>query len=117
MIVNVNVQIMYNLVLIFHVIVSVTLVALVLLQQGKGAEAGAAFGSGASQSVFGSSGSGSFITRVTAITAACFFITSITLTKLALMDNASVNTLNKMAQSIQSNVPVTNIPGQDKEKK
>ena len=101
---------MYSLILIFHIIVSIVLVALVLLQQGKGAEVGAAFGSGASQSVFGSSGSGSFITRLTAIAAACFFAISITLTKLALVDKAAANKFNPVVvQPIKSTKqPATN---------
>ncbi len=67
---------MESIVLIVHVVLAVALVALVLLQQGKGAEAGAAFGSGASQTMFGSQGTGSFLGRVTAIIAAGIFATS-----------------------------------------
>lgn len=65
--------------LIIHILVSVSLVVLVLIQRGKGADIGAAFGSGASQTVFGARGSGSFLTRTTGILAAAFFITSLTL--------------------------------------
>jgi preprotein translocase subunit SecG len=68
---------------IFHVLISVTLIGLVLLQQGKGAEAGASFGSGASQTVFGSQGSGSFLFKLTACFALIFFVTSLTLGYLA----------------------------------
>lgn len=67
---------------IIHVVIAATLIVLVLLQQGKGADAGAAFGSGASATVFGSSGAGSFMTRTTAILAAAFFIISLTLAYL-----------------------------------
>lgn len=70
---------MQTVLLIVHLLASVTLIALVLLQQGKGADMGAAFGSGASSTVFGARGSGSFLTRSTAILAAIFFITSISL--------------------------------------
>lgn len=70
---------METLVVIVHVIVAIAIVGLVLLQQGKGADAGAAFGSGASQTVFGSAGSGNFLTRSTSIAATIFFITSLTL--------------------------------------
>lgn len=72
-----------NIVLVLHVIIAVALVALVLLQQGKGADAGAAFGAGASGTVFGSKGSSSFLTRATGILATFFFITSLTLFVLA----------------------------------
>lgn len=70
---------METLVVVVHVIVAIAIVGLVLLQQGKGADAGAAFGSGASQTVFGSSGSGNFLTRSTTIAAIVFFATSLTL--------------------------------------
>jgi len=69
-------------ILIIHVLVSVSLVVLVLIQRGKGADIGAAFGSGASQTVFGARGSGSFLTRTTGILAAMFFITSLSLAYL-----------------------------------
>jgi preprotein translocase subunit SecG len=59
-----------------HVLIAIALVALVLLQQGKGADAGASFGGGSSQTVFGSAGSGNFMTRMTAILATLFFVTS-----------------------------------------
>lgn len=70
---------MYEVVSIIHVLVCVALIGLVLIQQGKGAEAGAAFGSGASATIFGSRGSASFLTRITAILATLFFVTSLTL--------------------------------------
>ena len=64
---------------VLHLLTAVALVVLVLLQQGKGADAGAAFGSGSSGTVFGSQGSASFLTRATAILAALFFICSLAL--------------------------------------
>lgn len=70
---------METLVVVVHVIAAIAIIALVLLQQGKGADAGAAFGSGASQTVFGSAGSGNFLTRSTTIAAIIFFATSLTL--------------------------------------
>lgn len=70
---------METVILIVHVLAAIGVVAMVLLQQGKGADMGAAFGSGASSTVFGSQGSSSFITRGTAILATVFFITSLTL--------------------------------------
>jgi preprotein translocase subunit SecG len=74
---------MYQLVLIIHVLAAVCIIALVLVQQGKGATMGAAFGSGASQTVFGSRGSGSFLLKVTIGFAVVFFATSITLNHMA----------------------------------
>ena len=70
-------------VLIIHVLATVSLVVLVLLQQGKGADLGTAFGSGASNTVFGSVGSASFLTKLTAGLAMVFFVTSLTLAYLA----------------------------------
>jgi len=64
---------METIVVIVHVIVAIAIVGLVLLQQGKGADAGASFGAGASQTVFGSSGSGNFLVRATTVAATLFF--------------------------------------------
>ena len=80
---------MYELVLIIHVILCCALVGMVLIQQGKGSEVGAAFGGGASQTVFGGQGAGSFITRVTAILAASFFATSLSLSYIAVQSSKS----------------------------
>lgn len=74
---------MYQFILLIHVFIAVFVIALVLVQQGKGATMGAAFGSGASQTVFGSRGSGSFLFRVTITLALIFFITSVGLNYLA----------------------------------
>lgn len=74
---------MYQLVLIIHVLAAVCIVGLVLIQQGKGAAMGAAFGAGASQTVFGSRGSGSFLLKVTIGLAIAFFGTSIVLNNMA----------------------------------
>jgi preprotein translocase subunit SecG len=70
---------MHSVLLILHIVVAVALASLVLIQHGKGADAGAAFGSGASATVFGASGSANFLTRASAILAAVFFITSLSL--------------------------------------
>jgi len=70
-------------VLVVHVLVSVGLVGIVLLQQGKGADAGASFGGGASQTVFGSQGSGNFMTKSTSLLAFVFFATSFSLAVFA----------------------------------
>jgi preprotein translocase subunit SecG len=70
---------MQELVFIIHVLSVVSLIGLVLVQHGKGADMGAAFGSGASNTMFGSTGSISFFAKLTAIIAAIFFATSITL--------------------------------------
>jgi len=70
-------------VLITHTLIALGIIALVLLQRGKGADAGAAFGAGASGTVFGARGSGSFFSRATAILATAFFASSLTLAYLS----------------------------------
>ena len=71
---------METLVWIVHVLTAVVLIGLVLMQHGKGADMGAAFGSGSAGSLFGSSGSANFLSRSTAVAATIFFITSLLLT-------------------------------------
>lgn len=68
---------MYSILMVIHVIVAVLLIGLILIQQGKGAQTGASFGTGASQTVFGSQGSSGFIGRATAILATIFFLSNL----------------------------------------
>ena len=70
---------MENIILIIHFIIAILIIGFVLIQQGKGAEAGASFGAGESQTVFGSSGSWNFFSKITAVLATLFFVTSVTL--------------------------------------
>ena len=74
---------MQTFVLIIHVLAALGVIGLVLLQHGKGADMGAAFGSGSAGSLFGSSGSANFLSRTTGILAAVFFMTSLGLTVLS----------------------------------
>lgn len=74
---------MQQLIFIIHILAAISLIVLVLVQHGKGADAGAAFGSGASQTMFGSIGSMPFLIKVTASIAAIFFATSLVLGYLA----------------------------------
>jgi len=74
---------MEQIILIAHILFALGIVGFVMMQQGKGADAGASFGSGASQTVFGSQGSGNFLSRSTAILATAFFITSLGLAVVA----------------------------------
>jgi len=74
---------METILIVLHLLLSLGLVALILLQHGKGADAGAAFGSGASATVFGARGAASFLSRTTAILAALFFLTSMALAYFA----------------------------------
>jgi preprotein translocase subunit SecG len=92
---------MNQFILLIHVFASIFIIALVLVQQGKGATVGAAFGSGASQTVFGSRGSGSFLFRVTMSMIAIFFITSIGLNYLS---------VRKYKQEQTVTLPVVPVP-------
>jgi preprotein translocase subunit SecG len=68
---------MYQVIIVIHVLLGVGIIGLILMQQGKGADAGAAFGTGSAGSVFGAQGAASFLSRATAILATLFFITSL----------------------------------------
>ncbi len=70
---------MHTFIIVLHVMAALAVIGLVLVQHGKGADMGAAFGSGASQTLFGSRGSANFLTRLTAGLATTFFITSLAL--------------------------------------
>ena len=72
-------NVLFSVVLVVHLISALSVIGLVLVQHGKGADMGAAFGSGASGSLFGSTGSANFLSRTTAICATVFFITSLSL--------------------------------------
>jgi preprotein translocase subunit SecG len=77
---------MFSFLLVIQVLVSISIIALVMLQHGKGADMGAAFGSGSSGTVFGARGSGSFLTRTTGILAAVFFINCLLIASPLLRD-------------------------------
>lgn len=68
---------MYQVIIVIHILLGLSIIGLILMQQGKGADAGAAFGTGSSGSVFGAQGAASFLSRTTAILATMFFITSL----------------------------------------
>jgi len=96
---------MYPFILMIHVITVACLIVLVLVQQGKGAVTGAAFGSGASQTVFGSRGSGSFLFKVTIGFALVFFSTSIALDYLASVSVKQTSPISTVAD-LPVNIPV-----------
>jgi preprotein translocase subunit SecG len=86
-----------TIVLIAHTVIALLIIVLVLLQRGKGADAGAAFGSGASATVFGSQGSSNFFSRTTAILAASFFVSSLS---LAYLSSQQADTPDSLVESI-----------------
>ncbi|QIK39084.1 preprotein translocase subunit SecG [Caldichromatium japonicum] len=100
---------------ILQVLLSVALIALILIQHGRGADAGAAFGSGASATVFGARGSGSFLSRLTAILATLFFLTSMGLAYYAARTGNAPGLMDKI--EIPQSLPDTPVkavaPGAD----
>ena len=72
-----------QLILVLHILIALAIVALILLQQGKGADMGASFGAGGSQTLFGPTGGGNVLTQATAILATLFFVTSFGLAIIA----------------------------------
>ncbi len=106
---------MESLIIIVHVIAAIALTVLVLLQRGKGAEMGASFGSGASQTLFGSSGSGNVLTKSTTIFATVFFITSLSLAVIARQaadTDRLGGTLIENAEQLESGFSTTEAAGQ-----
>ena len=87
---------------VLQIVVAITLCGLILLQHGKGADMGAAFGSGSSGSLFGAAGSANFLSRTTAILAAVFFLTSLGLTYLGMGHAKSGG-----VQGVMQDVPAT----------
>lgn len=84
---------MYSVLVIVQVVIAIAIIGLVLLQQGKGADMGAAFGAGASGTVFGAHGSANFLSRTTAVLAALFFIVSLTLAYLANQGSTAIDSV------------------------
>lgn len=100
---------LYQVIIVIHILLGLGIVGLVLIQQGKGADAGAAFGSGASGSVFGAQGSASFLSRTTAIFATLFFITSLGLAMLSGYQVKKTDIIldTPAAEEVKSDVPLS----------
>lgn len=104
---------MYTVLVVVQVFVAVSLVGLILIQHGKGADAGAAFGAGASGTVFGSRGSANFLSRATAALATVFFVVSLSLAYLVNDNKRELSVIEKAAQQEQGSaiaVPETDAP-------
>ncbi|HIP75616.1 MAG TPA: preprotein translocase subunit SecG [Psychromonas hadalis] len=97
---------MYEILLVVYLIVAIALIGFVLIQQGKGAGMGASFGSGASNTVFGASGAGNFMTRTTAILAVAFFVLSLTLGNLSTNKVSTNDTFSDLTVDQTIEVPV-----------
>jgi len=101
---------MYQVIIVVHVLLGLGVVGLILMQQGKGADAGAAFGTGSSGSVFGAQGAASFLSRATAILATLFFMTSLGLAVLNGKQSATYDLMNapKVEQNDALGIPDVN---------
>lgn len=101
---------MEQIILVVHLLVALAIIGLIMLQQGKGADMGASFGAGASQTLFGSDGSGNVLTRATSWLVAAFFATSFGLALIASQATAPVNDLGIEipAATMQAEQPVEN---------
>jgi len=109
---------MQTILVVLHLVLALGLIGLVLIQHGKGADAGAAFGSGASGTVFGASGAANFLSRATALLATLFFVTSLTLAWYAMQTTEQAGLMDAPqavtpppAKVEANEVPV--IPGQE----
>jgi|TARA_B100000315_G_scaffold203062_1_gene195980 preprotein translocase subunit SecG len=91
-----------SLLLIFHVIIAILIVALILIQKGKGADMGSAFGAGASGTIFGAKGSANFLSRTTAVFATIFFLTSLA---LAYVNKGTVQKTESVLDQVQTAIP------------
>jgi preprotein translocase subunit SecG len=94
-------------ILVVHVLLALMIIGLVLLQRGKGAEAGAGFGSGASGTVFGARGTTTLFSRLTAVFAALFFVTSLTLAYLGAPSSSEPSSVLERAAQAATGVAPT----------
>ena len=107
---------MEQITLIVHLLVALSLIALILLQRGKGADIGASFGAGGSQTLFGSGGSGNALTRMTAWLSAIFFASSFGLAVIADNRTATEEDLGfeiPMTQAAETDMPESDMPAMD----
>ena len=102
-------------VVVLHVVVCLALISIVLLQHGKGAGIGAAFG-GSSQTVFGSTGAAPFLAKLTAVAAVLFMLTSLTLTFIGHQKESSVMDKLKTKQATQEKIPAPATPAKPADK-
>jgi len=105
---------METVLIVVHLFLAIGLVGLILIQHGKGADMGAAFGSGASASVFGSAGAGNFLSRTTAVLATLFFITSLALAYLA-MQSSEVESVMEREAAASAAIEEPVVPAADAE--
>ena len=100
-----------TLAVVFHVLLAFAIIGIVLLQRGKGADAGAGFGAGASGTVFGARGSANFLSRTTAVLATLFFLTSLGLTYLFSQQKAPTSVVDTVQQAAPAPAPAADPDG------
>ncbi|PSW18954.1 preprotein translocase subunit SecG [Photobacterium sanctipauli] len=103
---------MYEILLVIYLLAALGVIGLVLVQQGKGADMGASFGAGASGTLFGASGSGNFLTRMTAIFATVFFVISLVLGNMSAKDANQTSGWEDLSAPATEQVaePTENVP-------
>ena len=104
---------LHTVLVIFHLFLSIALIGLILIQHGKGADAGAAFGSGASGTVFGARGAANFLSRTTAVLATLFFITSLALAWSAMKMARESGIMASAPEAEEIPAPVQKKPASD----
>lgn len=94
-------------IIVLHVLIALTIIGLVLLQHGKGADMGSGFGGGASASLFGATGSANFLSRITAVLATIFFVTSL---GLAYFATHKSKPSSGVLDAVKTETPATDVP-------
>ena len=108
-------ELVYDILIITYLIISLCLIGLVLIQQGKGADMGASFGAGSSATIFGSSGSGNFLTKSTSILAVLFFVISLFLGNMTANRVKATDEWNDLAVPAEQAIPEDAIPSESAE--
>jgi preprotein translocase subunit SecG len=101
---------MQTVLVVVHLLLAIGLVGLILIQHGKGADMGAAFGSGASATVFGSRGASNFLSRTTAVLATLFFVTSLALAYFAMQTREPETLMQGVAPALEQFAPESDLP-------
>ena len=96
---------LYEILIVVYLLVALSLIGLVLIQQGKGADMGASFGAGSSATIFGSSGSGNFLTKSTTYLAVAFFIISLVLGNLTANRVKDTDQWNNLSADTEQSIP------------
>jgi preprotein translocase subunit SecG len=105
-----SMNIVFNIILVIQILAALAMIGLILVQHGKGADMGAAFGSGGSGSLFGASGSAKFLSRSTAVLAAVFFISTLALAYLGNQRHVGSGSVLERSGSVPATIPAVPRP-------